>query len=383
MLNYEFPPIGGGAGNAHLCLLRQYADNSDLRIDVLTSAPEPGFFTENFSKNITIYKVGLHKKNLHFWRKTEVIEWLLKARPCYRKLLRENDYDLVHAFFGFPTGWLCYRSRGKLPYIISLRGSDVPGYNIRLGLDYKLMTGLFRRIWSCAAAVVANSEGLRRLALEFMPTLDIGVIPNGIDTEKYYPSQKQEPAKPIKALAVCRLISRKRIDLLIEAVGQTRELGLDVRLNIAGEGNLMETLKKLANGLKAADRVIFMGRVPAEQMPDVYRDNDIFVMSSAHEGMSNAMLEAMASGLPIITTRCEGVEELVADNGVVVEQAQPEEIARAIKKLADNPQTLRQMSLASRQRAALYSWPSVAARYIRCYQQVLQSRQDGLRQCKK
>jgi glycosyltransferase involved in cell wall biosynthesis len=383
MLNYEFPPIGGGAGNAHLCLLRQYADNSDLRIDVLTSAPEPGFFTENFSKNITIYKVGLHKKNLHFWRKTEVIEWLLKARPCYRKLLRENDYDLVHAFFGFPTGWLCYRSRGKLPYIISLRGSDVPGYNIRLGLDYKLMTGLFRRIWSCAAAVVANSEGLRRLALEFMPTLDIGVIPNGIDTEKYYPSQKQEPAKPIKALAVCRLISRKRIDLLIEAVGQTRELGLDVRLNIAGEGNLMETLKKLANGLKAADRVIFMGRVPAEQMPDVYRDNDIFVMSSAHEGMSNAMLEAMASGLPIITTRCEGVEELVADNGVVVEQAQPEEIARAIKKLADNPQTLRQMSLASRQRAALYSWPSVAARYIRCYQQVLQSRQDGLCQCKK
>jgi len=384
MLNYEFPPIGGGAGNAHLCLLRQYADNSDLRIDVLTSAPEPGFFTETFSKNITIYKVGLHKKNLHFWRKTEVIEWLLKARPCYRKLLREeNDYDLVHAFFGFPTGWLCYRSRDELPYIISLRGSDVPGYNIRLGLDYKLMTGLFRRIWSCAAAVVANSEGLRRLALEFMPTLDIVVIPNGIDTEKYYPSQKQEPAKPIKALTVCRLISRKRIDLLIEAVGQTRELGLDVRLNIAGEGNLMETLKKLANELKVADRVTFMGRVPAEQMPQVYRDNDIFVMSSAHEGMSNAMLEAMASGLPIITTRCEGVEELVADNGVVVEQAQPEEIARAIKKLADNPQTLRQMSLASRERAALYSWPSVAARYIRCYQQVLQSRQDGLRQCKK
>ena len=106
-------------------------------------------------------------------------------------------------------------------------------------------------------------------------------------------------------------------------------------------------------------------------MPQVYRDADIFVMSSAHEGMSNAMLEAMASGLPIITTRCEGVEELVADNGTVVEQAQPEEIAKAIKKLADNPQTLRQMSHASRERATLYSWDSVAAQYIRSYQQVL------------
>ena len=371
MLNYEFPPIGGGAGNAHLCLLRQYADNSDMRIDVLTSAPKPGLFTESFSKNITIYKVGLHKKDLHFWRRVEVVEWLLKARPHYRRLLRENDYDLVHAFFGFPTAWLCYRSRDKLLYIISLRGSDVPGYNIRLGLDYKLTAGLFRRIWSGAAAVVANSEGLRKLALEFMPTLDIGIIPNGIDTEKYYPSQKQELAKPIKVLTVCRLISRKRIDLLVKAAGQARELGLDVQLNIAGEGNLMEALKKLANRLKVADRVVFMGRVPVEQMPQVYRDNDIFVMSSEHEGMSNAMLEAMASGLPIITTRCEGVEELITDNGIIVETPGPRDIAAAIKELIQQPQTYSSMSAASRKRAEMFSWSSVASRYLQCYYEVL------------
>ncbi|MHC4556424.1 MAG: glycosyltransferase, partial [Planctomycetota bacterium] len=109
MLNYEFPPIGGGAAKAHLCLLRQYASYKDLKVDVLTSAPKPGTVTEKFSENINIYKVGLHKKQLHFWRKTEVIEWLAKATFHYRRLLRENDYNLVHAFFGFPTGWLCYR----------------------------------------------------------------------------------------------------------------------------------------------------------------------------------------------------------------------------------------------------------------------------------
>ena len=52
MLNYEFPPIGGGAANAHLCLLKQYADNTDLKVDVLTSAQTPGFFEERFCKNI-------------------------------------------------------------------------------------------------------------------------------------------------------------------------------------------------------------------------------------------------------------------------------------------------------------------------------------------
>ena len=87
MLNYEFPPIGGGAANACLCLLKQYAGMNDLQVDVLTSAPKPGFIKENFASNIVIYKVGIHKKQLHLWRRTEVIEWLLKAGPYYKKLV--------------------------------------------------------------------------------------------------------------------------------------------------------------------------------------------------------------------------------------------------------------------------------------------------------
>jgi len=374
MVNYEFPPIGGGAANAHLHLLRQYAQTDQFKVDVLTSASKPGFFCEKFAENITIYKVGVHKKNLHYWRKIEVIEWLLKARFYYRKMLRKNSYDLVHAFFGFPTAYLCYRTANRLPYIISLRGSDVPGYNIRLSLDYKLVGGLFRRIWSSAAVVVANSKGLRKLALEFMPNVDIRVIPNGIDTEKFYPSEKQHLTKPIQALTVCRLISRKRIDLLIRAVGRAKEFGLNIRLNIAGEGNLMWPLQKLANELNIADSVTFMGRVPAEQMPQLYRDNDIFVMSSAHEGMSNAMLEAMASGLPIITTRCEGVEELITDNGIVVEQADAEEIAAAIRQLLQSQQTYENMAAAARESVKSFTWSSVAKEYIQCYEEVLKTK---------
>jgi len=370
MLNYEFPPIGGGAGKVHLCLLKQYAQTSGLKIDVLTSAPRPGFSIEKFSDNITIYKVGLHKKMLHYWRKSEVLEWLLKAQYHYYRLLRDNDYDLVHAFFGFPTGWLCYRTADKLPYIISLRGSDVPGYNIRLGLDYKVLGPLFRRIWANAAAIVANSQGLRRLALQFMPQLKIEVIPNGVDTERFYPAEKRDLERPIKLLTVSRLIERKRIDLLIQAVSQTKELGLDVQLNIAGEGNLKEKLARLADELNVTDQVIFMGRVPAEQMPQLYRDNDIFVMSSIHEGMSNAMLEAMASGLPIVTTRCEGVAELIADNGIVIEKAQAEEFAQAIKKLADDQNYYKQMSLAARKQAQKFNWKSVAEQYLNCYKNI-------------
>ena len=377
MLNYEFPPIGGGAGKANLCLLHEYAKCEDLQVDVLTSAPKPGFVEEVFSDNIRIFKVGIRKQQLHYWRKSEVMAWLLKTRRHYYRLVRENQYDLSHAFFAFPTGWFCYRDAAKLPYIISLRGSDVPGYNMRLGLDYKLLSGLFRRIWSKASIVVANSKGLRSLAFDFMPDLDIKVIPNGIDTEKFYPSQKPDISKPLQMLTVCRLIGRKRIDLLIRATAHASKLGLDVQLNIAGYGNLLDPLQSLANELDIADKVIFMGRIPSEQMPQLYRDNDIFVMSSAHEGMSNAMLEAMASGLPIITTECEGVEELIADNGIIVQTANPEDFTQAIKQIAENRDVYERMSTAARKRANEFNWNTVATDYLELYKTVCRTKEVG------
>jgi glycosyltransferase involved in cell wall biosynthesis len=370
MSNYEFPPIGGGAGKANLCLLKEFAGNDELFIDLLTSSPKPGFTVEKFAENITIYKVGVHKKILHFWRKTEVLEWLLKARFYYRRLLRQSRYDLAHAFFGFPTGYLCLQTAGKLPYIISLRGSDVPGYNVRLGIDYKLLSPLFRRIWESAAAIVANSQGLAELAGKFMPDLDIGVIANGVDTQIFYPGPAKSMAQPVKVLTVCRLISRKRIKLLIESIVSAKALGIDIQLDIAGEGNLTAELKRLTEKVGVAACVNFLGRVPVEKMPQFYRDNDIFVMSSAHEGMSNAMLEAMASGLPIVTTRCEGTEELIANNGIIVERPDAKDIAVAIKRLVQDEQAYAGMSAAARERAKLFSWHSVAQRYLDCYREV-------------
>jgi glycosyltransferase involved in cell wall biosynthesis len=379
MLNYEFPPIGGGAGNAHLSLLRQYADNSDLRIDVLTSAPEPGFFTENFSKNITFYKVGLHKKNLHFWRKVEVIEWLLKARPCYRKLLRENDYDLVHAFFGFPTGWLCYKTADRLPYIISLRGSDVPGKHTRLKLDYKIFGPLlFKPIWKNAAGLVACSQGLRNRALKFLPSVSIDVIPNGIELDRFYPDKSDKRPDTTKLLTVGRLSITKRVQILVDAIRILHKDGCKVHFTIVGGGALEHQLKQIVKERCLADIIEVTGRIDAEKMPQVYRENDIFISASMQEGMSNAMLEAMASGLPIITTRCEGVEELIAGNGIIVEKPTPEDIAASIRQLIQDRQTYSSMSAASRKQAALFSWSSVASQYIRYYCEILKSRK-GIR----
>jgi len=382
MLNYEFPPIGGGAANAHLALLTQYAKLGNLKVDVLTSAPKPGYFVEKFSENITIYKVGLHKKDLHFWRKVEVIEWLLKAKRHYRTLLHENDYDLVHAFFGFPTGWLCYRSADKpvssgverLPYIISLRGSDVPGRHARLKLDYKILAPVFRAIWKKAAALVACSEGLKNRALNFLPTTAIDVIPNGIELDRFCPLRTSFGTKEselFRLLTVGRLSVTKRVEMLIEAVQMLHRDSYNVHLTIVGGGAMEQQLRQVVSEKKLSNVIEITGRIESEKMPQVYRQNDIFISASMQEGMSNAMLEAMASGLPIVTTNCEGVEELIEDNGIVVEKPYPDQIAKAIKKLVETTETRRKISVAARKRAEKFTWNKAASSYIELYRKIL------------
>ncbi len=370
MLNYEFPPIGGGAAKAHQCLLRQYAERHDLRVHVLTSAPQPGVVIEKFCENITIHKVGVHKKDLHFWRRTEVIEWLLKAGFYYRKLLRENSYDLVHAFFGFPTGWLCYRSAGGLPYVISLRGSDVPGQHARFQLEYKILAPVFRGIWKKAAALVACSEGLKERALRFLPSASIDVIPNGVELDRFHPAETSQRPDALRLLTVGRLSVTKRVEMLIDAVEILHKQGCKLHFTIIGGGALEPQLREIVLKKNLGNIVEITGRTDPEDMPQLYRRNDILISASMQEGMSNAMLEAMASGLPIITTRCEGLEELIADNGLVVEPANAEAIAKAVKKLADDRQLRRQMSLAARRRAEQFSWSRAAEQYLALYERL-------------
>ncbi len=371
MINYEFPPIGGGAGQAHLAILKQYAGKSYLQVDVLASAPKPGFAVQKLSENVTLYTVGVHKKNLHYWRKIEVVEWVIKATGPYRRLLRENRYDLVHAFFGLPTGWLCYRTANRLPYIISLRGSDVPGGHARLQLEYKMMGPLLKRIWQKAAALVACSDGLKNRALKFLPSANIDIIPNGIDLDKFHPVANKELSGELKLLTVGRLSVTKRFEMLVEAVEMLSKQGKNVRLTISGGGGLLDELKNFVEQKKLTGIVNLTGRIESDKMPDVYRQHDMFVSASMQEGMSNAMLEAMASGLPIITTKCEGVEELISDNGIVVGTDSAESLTEAIIKLAENEQGYKTMCAAARRRAGNFGWDKVAQGYIKLYQRVL------------
>jgi len=362
--NYEFPPLGGGGANANAYLFREFSKDPALRIDCITSAWGKKDEVVDYSKNITLYRLAVGKRDIHFWTQKEVLTYLWRAHRKAEELLGENHYDICHAFFGFPSGMLAWLGRSRLPYLVSLRGSDVPGFNPRFSWQYVVLKPLFRRIWREARFVVANSHGLRALAHEFEPAVDIPVIPNGIDTIEFTPSAEREPGH---ILCVSRLVARKGVQHLIEALPEVLLAMPQAQLTVVGEGDLEKDLKKRAEELKIKENVHFLGYVPHEKLPAVYQRFQLYVQPSFYEGMSNTVLEAMACGLPIVATGEGGREELFHGNAAPVPFGDSAALARTLVDFLKNSAKLENMGKRSRDIALEFSWAAVAQQYKELY----------------
>jgi L-malate glycosyltransferase len=359
-LNYEFPPLGGGAANATYHLLKEFACNKDLSIDLLTSSAA-GYREEQFAANARIYYISIGKKNnLHFQTQKDLLFYSWNAFQIAKKLKKKNKYDFIHAFFGIPCGYIALKL--KIPYIVSLRGSDVPFYNRRFYFwDKFVFKRLSKKIWQQAKCVVANSSGLKQLAKKASPRQKVEVIYNGVDTQKFKPNIDKGTSGTIKLISVGRLIPRKGYKYLIEAVK-----GLDnCELLLIGEGTEKERLQALARKLRV--KVRFLGRVSHQEVAYFLKSADIFVLPSLNEGMPNSLLEAMACGLPVIATDTGGSIELVKGNGIVVPKADIAFLRSAIKKLLSDKNSLEKMGCKSRQLAEGMSWASASEKYKYLY----------------
>jgi len=368
MLNYEFPPLGGGASNATKYLLKEFSLNPDIKVDLVTSAAAKEMQEEKFSENITIYKLPVNKRDIHYWTSREIILYTFKAIKLVKKLLNKNKYDICHAFFGIPCGFIAYIFRKRIPYIVSLRGSDVPGFNKRFSFQYVFLKPIIKIVWRNARCVIANSKGLKNLAIGTNPGQEIKIIHNGIDINEFKPAGKNDDT--IKILCVSRLIKRKGIEYLIKSVPLILNKTKCFKITIVGEGNMEHELKNLANRLNVSGYIKFKGYIKHDELPSIYLDSNIFVLPSLNEGMSNTVLEAMASGLPIITTDTGGTGELIKDNGIVTPMGDSEAIADSVIRLINDSKLRKYMGEKSREIAENMSWGKVAEDYSKIYDKV-------------
>ncbi|MFH0969507.1 MAG: glycosyltransferase family 4 protein [Patescibacteria group bacterium] len=375
--NYEYPPLGGGAANATAYLLKEYSKIPDLEVDLITSSIDKSYHLEKIGENISVHRIpiGKNEKNLHYQSQKELIIYAFKAYFFAKKLASKNTYALSHSFFTIPCGFVSYllKRKYKIPYIISLRGSDVPGYSERFTFLYSFIKPLVRLIWKNSSAVVSNSQGLKDLALKTNPEQEISVIPNGIDINQFVKleSQKVESlnTQNFKILCVTRITPRKGIKYLIEAFKKLSEKNDNISLQIIGDGDEKESLENLARELKIENKVEFTGLVPHEKLPPYFQSADVFILPSLNEGMSNSMLEALASGLPLIATDTGGTKELLEDevNGFIVKMKDSQDLADKIKIMMRNRELRKRMGEESRKKTQNLSWEKVANQYLDLY----------------
>ncbi len=377
LFNYEYPPLGGGAANATQYLLKEYAKKSDIEIDVVTSAIDNQESVEQLAQNIRIYRVAIGKKEntLHHQTIFNLIMYSVKGYQKASFLAKENQYSGAHAFFGIPCGAmaLLLKKRFGIPYIVSLRGSDVPGYSERFWFLYPLLRPIIKYIWKEAHRVIANSEGLKDLALKTNTQQAIEVIPNGVDTSKFFPRVALRPAKEvIVTVGATRITERKGIKHLLEAMYILRDEYPELRAEFMGDGSAKEELIRYTQAQGLTEKVTFLGRIQSDKTPQYYQRASIFVLPSYNEGMSNALLEALATGLPLIVTNTGGSHELVTENqnGLYIEKKSAESIAVALRRILANPDLAKQFSKESRKRAETRSWGFVAEKYHQCYEQM-------------
>lgn len=244
------------------------------------------------------------------------------------------------------------RLNGLCPVLVSCRGSQVNVGPWEPGRE-SMRDGL-RTVFAAAAATHCVSDAIRQesVALGLDPARS-RVIRPGTDADYFGPpTVPRHPGQPFRLMSVGALRWVKGYDTAVLALARLRDAGLDVVLDLVGEGSEADALRGLAREMGVADRVRLLGHRDRPQIRDALRAADAFLLSSVSEGISNAALEAMATELPVVTTDCGGMTEVVTDgaDGLVVPRRDDRAIAAAVARLVADPDLAGRLGRAGRQR---------------------------------
>ncbi len=380
MFNHEFPPIGGGGGWVSYYLGKHFAA-AGHEVHLITSQFHDCAKREEVD-GIHIHRIPAMRKNPNVCAVHEMLTYAISSSIYGIKFAKHFKPDIVQVFFGIPAGggaFLLQKFR-NVPYVVFLGGRDVP----RPDPDppyyrwlYMLLKPIIRAIWDNAAAVVSCSDGLRDLARETDADVKIDIIPDGFDPDSFEPVQRQPNPQIVRCLAIGRLIPRKGFQFLIRALPQIIDKTKhNFEIEIVGDGPYEDELVSLAANLNVRSHIRFAGAVQYPNLPQKYRDADIFVLPSLSEGMPLVVLEAMGTGLPIVASRVEGIDELVEHdfNGALFDPGDVDTLAECIIKLINAGESRIEMGNASVEklkRNERYNWKNIADAYLSLYEKTL------------
>jgi glycosyltransferase involved in cell wall biosynthesis len=288
-------------------------------------------------------------------------EWFCRA--AWRRVAAKRvPPDVVHAHALYQTARL---RRGDVPVVINLPGEPHARYVSDL-----------RR----ADALVADGWAADHLPAQLGKPVDR--IVKGVDASMFEPEGGNRRAdlgldgKQV-VIAVSRLVPLKNLSLLIDAIAMVKATHPAIHLIVVGEGPERESLRRRASERGVGDAVTWTGYAAQADTPSYYRTADVFALTSDFDNSPNAVLEAMACGLPVVSTDVGGVAAFVdADRGgTLVPKGDAGRLAAALRSMLDAPARARQAGDFNRRRAVSeFSWRASARQLLAVYERVVAER---------
>jgi glycosyltransferase involved in cell wall biosynthesis len=365
----------GGGETRHLAWMRELKELG-VDVDVIAGRPllKPARYAVEWPQATVlrspylrdaVYRFqtrrGFGRLTMHALHADE--EWFCRA-AWQAIAARANRPDIVHAHALHQTARL---RRGNIPVVINLPGPPHERYTS----DLRQADALVADGW--AASHLPATLGL-----------PVQRVNKGVDSDLFRPEGADRRAalglgtKRV-VLSVARLVPLKNVRLLVDAFRIVRASDPDTHLLIAGDGPEMSGVERHVADAGLSASVTLAGRVPHDETPEFYRSANVFALSSDFDNSPNAVLEAMATGLPVVATDVGGVCEFVdARGGMLVPARQPEALARAISEYLSNADRARAAGDWNRERAASsFSWRASACQLLDVYSRAIAARRAG------
>ncbi|MFQ5600642.1 MAG: glycosyltransferase family 4 protein [Candidatus Krumholzibacteriia bacterium] len=295
------------------------------------------------------------------------------ALPHLRTLRREFDFDVIDAHYMYPDGVAAAHLARRLgvPCVLTARGSDI---NLlpRFAMVRRQIVKAMHRADALVAVSGALADAMSRLGAE---SRKMHVVPNGIDRRRFSYGDPLVAREKLEIysdenmlLSVGNLNELKGHVLMIEAVARLQHEGIRTSLHIFGEGEERPRLEARIAELGLARQVVLHGSFPNERLGRWYRAASVFVLASSREGWPNVLNEALACGLPVVSTSAGGVPEIVThgESGLLVQERSAEAIAAALRAALQRSWDRRQIAA----RASSRGWSDVADQLVQIFSSV-------------
>ncbi len=376
ILNYEFPPLGGGGGVACYQIAKELAKNH--QVDYLTTAfkGSPKF---EVIEGINVHRVAVFgRKKLSTATFLSMLTFFPASLMKGIELHKTKQYDIINAHFVIPSGpsGMVLSKLFKIPLVMSIHGGDIYDPSKKWSPHrHFVLRRIITWLLNKSDKVTAQSNNTKYNANKYYPiNKEITVIPLGFPVPAFKKTTRKElnlSEEEIILISVGRLVKRKGYEYAIQAVSKLPHQYL--KYLIIGDGPEEKNLKDLAKRLGAEDKVKFLGFVTEEKKFQFLSVSDIYVLSSLHEGFGICLLEAMYCGLPIVSTDNGGQIDFLVDrkNALIVPIKNNTILLKQITELIETKSLASQMGKNNKDDIKKFYIEKIVNKYEENFQNVL------------